>query len=436
MNNRLSKYRDTTDQCEEALICGILKRPGDYFEAADWITAKDFHNASYGALFAAIGEMTAEGIDLAKDRVLSNEIIRRGLAERVGGMKEIIRLIADAVPGHVRYYAEQVAKHAQRRRVVDAIVELQTAVMEPEFEPAEIAALSQRLLTGAAEDRGSEIELLGDVMENYVNKLEESRERKSWPCVTTGFAHLDATLGGGIPNGSYAVLAARPSIGKSALAVEIAKRVAGRCGPALFISLEMTGEQLSQRMLTQDTSISQSAIMTASYTDEQLLEMIRAVAKAKDLPLTVWQASGATISRIESKIRSEITRRGIKLVVIDYLGLIKGDARQPTFERVSQISGEIARISKQLNIAILVLCQLSRASEGEQPKLNHLRDSGAIEQDADIVMLLHRDARDSQDAVLSLEKVRQGSIGRVSLVFDKGTFRDAGDPAFNYSNDF
>lgn len=396
----------------------------------------DFTNVGYGALYAAIGDMTREGVDLAKDRVLANEIIRRGLADRVGGMKEIVRLIADAVPGHVRYYAEQVAKHSQRRRVVDAVIELQAAAMQPEFEPSEIANLAQRLLTGAIDERGSDIELIGDVMETYVGKLEESRERKHLPCVQTGLAHLDATLGGGIPHGSYAVLAARPSIGKSALAMEIAKRVAEQVGPSLFISLEMTGDQISQRMLTQDTSINQASIMTASYTDEQLLEMMRSVARAKEIPLSIWQASGATIARIESKIRSEITRRKIKLVVIDYLGLVKGDARQPTYERVSGISGEIARISKQLNIAILVLCQLSRASEGEQPKLHHLRDSGAIEQDADIVMLLHRDARDSTEASLFLEKVRQGSVGKVPLAFERGKFRDVSDASFDYKGDF
>lgn len=428
--------RDTTSQCEEALICGILTRPADYFEAADWVRQADFENVGYGALYASIGEMTREGIDLSKDRVLANEIIRRGLADKVGGMREMTRLIADAVPGHVRYYAEQVAKHSQRRRVVNAVIELQAAAMVPEFEPSEIANLAQRLLNGAVDERGSDIELIGDVMEGYVNKLEESRERKHLPCVQTGLAHLDATLGGGIPHGSYAVLAARPSIGKSALAMEIAKRVAEQVGPSLFISLEMTGDQISQRMLTQDTSINQASIMTASYTDEQLLEMMRAVAKAKEIPLSIWQASGATIARIESKIRSEITRRKTKLVVIDYLGLIKGDARQPTYERVSGISGEIARISKQLNIAILVLCQLSRASEGEQPKLHHLRDSGAIEQDADIVMLLHRDARDSTEASLFLEKVRQGSVGRVPLAFERGKFRDVSDASFDYKGDF
>ena len=430
------RERDTTDQCEEALICGILRRPADYFEAADWVKQSDFVSVAYGTLFAAIGEMTREGIDLGQSRVLANEIIRRGLAERVGGMAEIARLIADAVPGHVRYYAEQVAKHSQRRRVVDSLIELQAAALEPEFEPADIANLAQRLLTGAVDERGGDIELIGDVMENYVTKLEESRERKYLPCVQTGLAHLDATLGGGIPSGSYVVLAARPSIGKSALAMEIAKRVAEQVGPSLFISLEMTGDQISQRMLTQDTSVNQASIMTASYTDEQLLEMMRAVSKAKGIPLSIWQASGATIARIEAKIRSEITRRKTKLVVIDYLGLIKGDARQPTYERVSGISGEIARISKQLNIAILVLCQLSRASEGEQPKLHHLRDSGAIEQDADIVMLLHRDARDSNEASLFLEKVRQGSVGKVPLAFDKGKFRDVSDASFDYKSDF
>ena len=425
-----------SEQQEEALICGILRRPADYFEAADWVNASDFANKAYSTLFAAIGEMTKEGLDLGQSRVLANEIIRRGLAERVGGMAELARLIADAVPGHVRYYAEQVAKQSQRRRVIDVLLKLNSAVMDAEFEPSEIAAMSQKMLADAAEDRGSDVVLVGDAMEQYVQKLEQSRESGVLPCLPTGFNYLDQMLGGGIPNGTYGIIAARPSIGKSALAVEIANRVANAGHPALFISLEMTNEQLSQRLITQRTSVTQPQTMTASYTDEQLLEMMRAVAEAKGTQLSIWQASGATIARIEAKIRSEVTRRGVKLVIVDYIGLIEGDRRQKNWERVSEISKDISRICKQLNISIVALCQLSRDAEGELPKLSHLRDSGNIEQDADIVMMIHRDTRDATEAAVLIEKVRQGTVGRVPLIFDKGKFRDVSDATFDYKGDF
>ena len=165
-------------------------------------------------------------------------------------------------------------------------------------------------------------------------------------------------------------------------------------------------------------------MQTLSYTDEKVFAMLKACDDARKIPLYVWQASGANVARIESRLRAEAAKRGIKLAVIDYLGLIRASEGNSIYERVTMISNDLARISKQLNIALLVLCQLGRQAEGEVPGISNLRDSGAIEQDADIVMLLHREKRDSETASLLLEKQRNGKIAQITLSFNGKRFSD------------
>jgi replicative DNA helicase len=180
-----------------------------------------------------------------------------------------------------------------------------------------------------------------------------------------------------------------------------------------------------------------SEMQNASYTDADCLRMLKACSEAKQLPLYVWHAAGISMARIESRLRAEVAKRGVRLVIVDYLGLIRGSSpHQKIYERVTQISGELARVSKQLNIALLVLCQLGRAAEGEEPSINMLRDSGAIEQDADIVMLLHRESRDAQDAAVLLEKQRNGKVGRFNLKFDGKRFSDVFKDAETFHGDF
>jgi replicative DNA helicase len=219
--------------------------------------------------------------------------------------------------------------------------------------------------------------------------------------------------------------------------MDIAQNAAANGDASLFVSLEMSNQQIGQRQFVKNADVRITEMQSASYSDEACLRMLKACSDAKQLPLYVWQAAGVGMGRIESRVRSVVAKHGVRLVVIDYLGLIRGqDSHQKTYERVTQISGELARLSKQLNVALLVLCQLGRAAEGEEPSINMLRDSGAIEQDADIVMLLHREARDSQDATVLIEKQRNGKVGKFGLRFDGKRFSDIFQQAAEFHGDF
>jgi replicative DNA helicase len=386
----------------------------------------------------AFQAMAKEGIEFQRESVMISELRKRGVFDKLGGDIGFAELVTKTIPGHTVYHSEEVAKWAERRRVLLALEWAVNEASSLSFDADAVVTNAQQRLLKAKSLAGDDVQHLGDLMSDYLAALEDARaNNRSAAVVQTGFREIDTTLSGGIPLGSYAILAARPSIGKSALAMDIAQNAAANGDASLFVSLEMSNQQIGQRQFVKNADVRIMEMQSASYSDEACLRMLKACSDAKQLPLYVWQAAGVSMGRIESRVRSVVAKHGVRLVVIDYLGLIRGqDAHQKTYERVTQISGELARLSKQLNVALLVLCQLGRAAEGEEPSINMLRDSGAIEQDADIVMLLHREARDSQDATVLIEKQRNGKVGKFGLRFDGKRFSDIFQQAAEFHGDF
>lgn len=431
-------HADTARKVEEQLIAGILLRPKDFFAASDAVTPDDFIDQVLSEYWRAFGDMAKSGVEFWRQSVLVSELAKRGLIAKIGGDKAFAELLLKVAPGHTVYHSEEVAKWAERRRVAVAIQSLAQEINTLAFDPSDVIAMAQSKLVKAQSVAGEDVKQLGEVMADYLLELDDIRtNKKPLTLIQTGFGVLDQELAGGVAVGEYAILAARPSIGKSALAMDIAWNAATTGSPSLFVSLEMSNQQISQRQFAKQSDVSMYRMRTATMSDSDSLSMVRACEKTKEIPLYVWQASGATIGRIESRIRAEIAKKNIKLVIIDYLGLIKGqDSRQSIYERVTQISGELARMAKQLNVALLVLCQLGRAAEGEVPTINQLRDSGAIEQDADIILLLHREKRDSKEAKLLLEKQRNGTISQLELQFDGKRFADSFIEAQKFHGDF
>jgi replicative DNA helicase len=386
----------------------------------------------------AFQSMAKEGVEFQRESVMISELRKRGVFDKLGGDIGFAELVTKTVPGHTVYHSEEVAKWAERRRVLLALEWAVNEASSLSFDADAVVTNAQQRLLKAKSIAGDDVQHLGDLMSDYLAALEDARaNNRSAAVVQTGFREIDTTLSGGIPLGSYAILAARPSIGKSALAMDIAQNAAANGDASLFVSLEMSNQQIGQRQFVKNADVRIMEMQSASYSDEACLRMLKACSDAKQLPLYVWQAAGVGMGRIESRVRSVVAKHGVRLVVIDYLGLIRGqDSHQKTYERVTQISGELARLSKQLNVALLVLCQLGRAAEGEEPSINMLRDSGAIEQDADIVMLLHREARDSQDATVLIEKQRNGKVGKFGLRFDGKRFSDIFQQAAEFHGDF
>ena len=251
--------------------------------------------------------------------------------------------------------------------------------------------------------------------------------------IHTGFHALD-DMTGGLRNGEMFVLAARPSIGKTSLGLNIISNIAIRGEnryPVAFFSLEMTDSQIARRLLCTESGIPESAFRDGEFRDSDLPKLTSAASRIGKAQLFIDPSGGLTISELRAKAHRLKNQYDIRLIVIDYLQLMHADARlESRQQEVAEISGGIKKLAKDLNIPVLVLAQLNRkldenTSANARPKLAHLRESGAIEQDADIVAFLHRNRDDSKniadgvgtDAELIVEKNRNGKTGTVKLIF-------------------
>jgi len=249
----------------------------------------------------------------------------------------------------------------------------------------------------------------------------QSRDRKPTTSVQTGLLDVDNVTGGMRP-GQLVVLAARPSVGKSALAAQIAINAAKENSNTLFVSLEMTSSETVSRMLAMETGLDMRSILDGGLESHEVTTAEQIATAYQSIPLMIEDRRGLNIDRLAMLIRSTAARKKLGLVVIDYLGLIAGDKRRPRWESVLEISNALKTLAQTEQIPILALCQLNRDSEGETPKLSHLRDSGSIEQDADIVMLLHREKRNSPETELFIAKNRNGPIAKIDLYYEATKF--------------
>jgi replicative DNA helicase len=404
---------------EESLMGALIVSPEAIYTAQEFVTAKDFISTGFADVFLAIQSLLAKSVPL-NIQTISIELDRVKVIDKIGGISRLAELLKNGLPHHTAYYAEQVAKASQRRRLRMAIADLHSQAQSPSFEPMELAgqlSSASTLIDVGSKDQKS----IGVVLSDFLEDCEIKRQQGHVAVMPTGLKTLDESLFGGLPSG-YITIGARPSIGKSAVGAEIALRPAkDRAEPTLFISLEMSFRQFALRFMLRGTTLDAKDLNRLTYTDSQLSEMLKIASDFHDCPMEFWHRPGASIAAIEARIRSDIARRGCKLVVIDYIQLIK--APKGIYDRrlqVGHVSNELARISKQLNIPVVVLAQVGRAAEGEPPKLSDLKESGSIEDDSDVVLLLHRDDRASEDLKVLIAKFRDGEIASCDLKMRRG----------------
>ena len=424
---------ELTKRDEEGLIGGLLCKPSEFFRAVEHVSARDFFDDGLGLLFGTMQALLAANTPLTSANV-TTELIRSKVIDRIGGLVRVPALLRDGQPHHIPYYAEQVAKHSQLRRLKAVIASIAKELEQPDADPQAIAEHSQNAILEASAIRPQDMRSAGEICLEEFERLETLRTRGASGVLSTGIACIDTALSGGLPVG-VTILAARTSIGKSALAVQIGCKIAERGEPVVFVSLEMSESQNAQRLLSMYTGISTSRIQSVTYSEEESSRLYKASADIQKSPMKIWQASGANVFRIESVLRIAKAKLGARLAIVDYLGLVDGDRKLKPYERTTDNSRAFSIMAKRLGLPILLLCQLNRGAEGEIPGIHHLRDSGAIEQDAEAICLLHREREDMklQDASLFVEKNRQGRLLAANLKFENGWFSD---PNEAFANDF
>ena len=418
-------------EAEQAVVGAMLMDRDAILTSSEIISGDDFYQKPYGVIFDAVVEIYNEGkpVDLI---TLQERLKEKDVPAEISSL-EFVRDLVTAVPtsANVKYYAEIVAEKAMLRRLIklnDDISNMCYLGKEPmeavlETTEKKVFELVQKRNTG-------DFVPIKEVVLNTLEKIElASKTSGNVTGIPTGFLDLDYKMAGLQPS-DLILVAARPSMGKTAFVLNIAQHVAFKADKAVAIfSLEMSKEQLVNRLFALEAQVDSQSLRTGNLKDEdweKLIESAGIIGKSK---LIIDDTPGISISELRSKCRKFKLEHGLDLIIIDYLQLMTGrvggrsESRQ---QEISDISRALKGLARELNVPVIALSQLSRAVEqrpDHRPMLSDLRESGAIEQDADVVMFIYRDDYYNKDTELKnvaeiiIAKQRNGSIGTVNLTW-------------------
>jgi replicative DNA helicase len=418
----------------ERLVLGsILINHDTYFEVAGALEPDDFSLEKHRRIFQRMKDLYGRGEKI--DRLtLANELMKQGQLESVDGLGYIVTL-DEGLPHitNLDSYIRIVRDKATLRKLIFSAQSVINRCLIGEEEPSQILASAEESLLKLGEaNTGQQLETPGDVLEKFpggLNAFLDPSQRVSG--ISTGFTKFDE-MTGGMHGGELIILAARPSMGKTALALNIAQHVATHPlmrKPVAIFSLEMSSASLLTRILCAGARVNQHKYRTGYLNADERRRLQVALGDITDSPMYLDDTAGVNLMDVHAKLRRMKAQHGLSLVVIDYLQLMSSRGRSENRnQEVSAISRGLKLMAKELDVPFLVLSQLSRASEtrvgDHKPQLSDLRDSGSIEQDADLVMFIFREEvykRDREDikglADLIIAKQRNGPIGTVPLRF-------------------
>jgi replicative DNA helicase len=400
----------------EQQLLGILLTDNRYHEhVADIIKPEDFGNALHGRIYALIGELLTSGKAADPPTIMPFLEADEDL-KKAGGTQYIIKLIQSVVTRlNAPHYAETIADLSRRRQVVALAQEAikDAARPDPKRSAVDIAdSLETGLIEVINSTQRSAPQRVGTLAQQSIMRTQQAYQDGGAPVVDTGLTDLDTVLKG-LGVGNLVVVGGRPGMGKSAWGANLLFNAARAGIPGMMFSLEMTGEELTQRWIAGMTGIPTDKQRHGKIEPDQWQDLVDAQAELEKLPIWVDEQQRLSVGQLRARTKRLKRRHGIRVIVVDYLQLMAGDrtARmEKRFEEVSQITRDLKGIAKELGIVVVALSQLSREVEkrdDKRPMLSDLRESGSIEQDADVVMLLYR-----EEYYLVNQAPRKGGSGR------------------------
>lgn len=417
-----------SNEAEEAVVGAMLINPGCIREISDMLRGEDFYQPTLGLFYDAIMELDAANIPV--DAVtLADKVAEKSQSDQAEAMQKKLFELAYNTPtsANVKYHAQIVADKSVLRRMIAASEEIMNSCYRDKDPLVEILDSSEKAIFNIAQNRnGDSIKTTKQVFVEAVMGIEAASEKQgSVTGISSGFTDLDYKTAGFQPS-DLILLAARPSMGKTALALNIAEHAVLKSEAATaFFSLEMSSAQLANRLLSMHSKVEAQAMRTGNVTDKDWASLVTSANMLGGSKLLIDDTPGITIAQLRSKCRRWKMENDLKLVIIDYLQLMNaGHKTESRQQEISEISRSLKAIAREINCPIIALSQLSRAVEArpdKRPMLSDLRESGAIEQDADVVMFIYRDEyynHDSADkgiAEVIIGKQRNGPTGTVKL---------------------
>lgn len=416
-----------TSDFERGLIAAVILDPTKFHEAT--VSGQHFFDPGLGGLFDAVRVLHDAGTPVSDMKSLVPAIRKMSLDPELTNGTFLGELFNETF--HVAsavYYAEQIHRAWSIRRLSVVLKQAAGKLEENNADPEATARWLETQLTTEDLPQAHRPELALDVYGRVVAELSQPKPPEGHG-VMAGLECHDELLGGW-QAGELIILAARPGAGKTSLAQQIAWHQGTRGRTAAFVSLEMSSEELVQRMISSVTGID-STLMRRRDIDARDLRRIRGIhPNFEQSGITIWDPARATSADIRSFAKRQAAQGPLHLLVVDYIGLVRPmDSRRPRHEQVSEVTASLKSLAKELRIPVLCLSQLNREADGQTPRLAHLRESGAIEQDADVVLFLHQE--DKKITKLIVAKNRHGGTGSFDLAFDpiRTTFREYEPPA-------
>lgn len=430
-------------EAEQSLLGSLLLDRDAITRVASFLRPADFYREAHALIYEGIAELheRREPADLV---TLADELERRDLLEPVGGVAYLTSLL-NSVPtaAHVEHYGHIVERDAILRRLIEAAGQIAGLAFEGAEEIDEVVDKAEQVLFDVSQRRlTKEMQPIGDVVSRLLDQVEYLHQHPgALNAVPTGFIDLDKMLGGLQPS-DLVILAGRPSLGKTSLALTIAHHAARKLKQCVAIfALEMSAEQLAQRMLSAETGIDSHRIRLGDLRDAEWPLLTRGASQLSDLRVFIDDTPSISPTEVRIKARRLHAEERIDLIILDYVQLMATSGRiENRVQEISLISRQLKALARELSVPVLALSQLSRAVEQRQdkhPVLSDLRESGGLEQDADVVMFIYRDEvyYNEDDwkhshpgepypegiAEIMVAKHRSGPTGRVHLLFRKNT---------------
>ena len=418
-----------SEESERAVLAAILLSPHVLPVVTARLSSEDFYLERHQLIFECMLALQEEGTEIDL-RTLQGKLELRNAFDTVGGMAYLAGLDLDLPDlGRIESYVEIVKERSIRRRLIQAAQRITFDSFESGQEAHEVLAEAEKMVLGLGEEairRGFSV--LGEVLEDTVASLEE-RAEAAWSACETGFYDWDRITQGLVP-GNLIIVAGRPGMGKTSFAINVMQHVAIRTKePAAIFSLEMGEQELAQRIMASESDLPFGNLRSGQLSPDQWQHLYDTIRRIDHAPLYIDDSPNPTLVEISSKCRRLRAEHGIALLVVDYLQLMQAGGKYESRQlEIAAISRGLKQLAKELHIPVIALSQLSRQTErragDHRPQLADLRESGAIEQDADMVCFIYRDEiynKDDPDvkglAELIVSKHRNGQTGTIDLVF-------------------
>ena len=428
-------------EAEQGVLGALLIDKDAIVKVAHILKPDFFYDQRHGIIYEAMIDlfMASVPIDLL---TLVDYLRKKRKLKKVGGRAYIVGLI-NSVPtsAHVEEYAKIVRENAIRRSLISASALITDVAFDTSLDISDVLNRAQHELFNVSVEGVEKgfVHIKELVEEAYEEAAKISEDGVELLGISTGFKDLDALLGG-FHKSDLIILAARPAVGKTSLALDFVRHAAvNEKKKVAVFSLEMSKQQLMSRLLATQSGVGLWNMRTGKLTDEEFARLAEGVGILSEVNIFIDDTPGQNVLEIRTKARRLFLEQGLDMIVLDYLQLVHGNNRESRVQEISEVSQELKNMARELNVPVIALSQLSRRVEERQdrvPQLSDLRDSGSIEQDADVVMFIHREDYYDPDtdkkgiAQIKVAKHRNGPVGTVELAFIKemATFKDLAKP--------